>query len=126
MLRPNYLLLGRSIIEAPCGFWDESGNLSKSYAFKKKIVDLFWKKWMKNYFPTLIMRQKWHVNVRNVRKGDIVLVYDQNVLGRDGKTRDMLLRYKINESGKRYVRQRDIQMTRSLHRLVVILLVEEQ
>ena len=78
--------------------------------------------------------------LRNVQKGDIVLVNDQNVLrgewkiaqvvegiqGRDGKTRDVLLRYKINESGKRYVGQRDMQMTRSVHRLVVILPVEEQ
>ena len=69
VLRPNDLLLGRSIIEAPCGFWDESGNLKKSYAFKMKIVDLFWKKWMKNYFPTLIVRQKWHVSVKKCSEG---------------------------------------------------------
>ena len=132
--------MGPSTIEAPCGFWDESGKLNKSYAFKMKVVDLFWKNWMKNYFPTLIVRQKWHVSVRNFQKGDIVLVNDQNVLrgewklaqvvegilGKDGKTRDVLLRYKINEPGKRYVGQRDIQVTRSVHRLVVILPVEEK
>ena len=91
-------------------------------------------------FPTLIVQQKWHVSIRNVQKDDIVLVNDQNVLrgewkitqvvegiqGRDEKTRDVLLRYKINESGKRYVGQRDMQMTRSVHRLVVILPGEEQ
>ncbi len=44
VLRPNGLLLGRSLNEAHCGFWDESGILSKSNAFKTKIVDLFLKK----------------------------------------------------------------------------------
>lgn len=139
VLRPNDLLLGRSTIEAPCGFWEESINTNRTHAFKIKIVDLFWKKWMKNYFPTLIVRQKWHVSKRNVQKGDIVLVNDQNVLrgewklaqvvdathGRDGKTRDVILRYKRNDSGN-YVGQRDMLLTRSVHRLVVILPVEEQ
>ncbi|XP_045109596.1 uncharacterized protein LOC123503684 [Portunus trituberculatus] len=140
VLRPNDLLLGRSTIDAPCGFWNERGEVSRSYAFKIKVIDLFWKKWMKNYFPTLIVRQKWHVSVRNVRKGDIVLVNDHNVLrgewklaevvegipGRDGKIRDVLLRYKINEPGKQYRGQHDKQMVRSVHRLVVLLPVDQQ
>ncbi|XP_068221896.1 uncharacterized protein [Palaemon carinicauda] len=139
VLRPNDLLLGRYTIETPCGFWNERVSFNKSYASKMKIVDLFWNKWMKN-FPTLIVRQKWHVNVRSVMKGDIVLVNDQNALrgewklaqvvegmqGRDGKTRDMILGYKINKFGKRYLGEPDKLMTRSMHRLVVILPVEEQ
>ena len=35
---------------------------------------------MRDYFPTLIVRQKWHVATRNVKLGGVVLVQDSNVV----------------------------------------------
>lgn len=48
--------------------------------FIQKTVDAFWRKWTRDYFPTLLIRQKWHVDCRNLQLGDIVLVKDNNVL----------------------------------------------
>ena len=39
---------------------------------------MFWKRWVKEYLPTLQERQKW-VNQRpNFRVGDVVLIVDDN------------------------------------------------
>ena len=38
------------------------------------IVDVFWKRWIKEYLPTLLNRQKWISKERNFKKGDIVLI----------------------------------------------------
>ena len=95
---------------------------------------------MRDYFPTLIVRQKWHVAKRNLRPGDIVLVQDTNLIkgkwkwakvtvakpGRDGRVRDVTLQYKIQQPGLKYDNQDYMEIKRSVHRLVVLLPVEEQ
>ena len=48
------------------------------------------------------------------------------VPGKDNKVRDVLLRYKAQHKGKEYKGQPDIQLKRSVHKLVVILPVEER
>ena len=77
---------------------------------------------------------------RNLKTGDIVLVQDRKALrgqwklaevleaipGRDGKVRDVTLRYKIQASGKqasssKYKGAPDTVVQRSVHRLVLIL-----
>ena len=76
----------------------------------------------------------------NVRVGDVVLVQDSNSIrgawtlaqviraepGRDGTVRDVDLRYKIIRQGKGYDGDVDKIMSRSVHRLVVLLPIEEQ
>ena len=105
----------------------------------ERIAIGFWKKWHCDYFPTLIVRQKWHVDRRNVSIGDVVIVQDTNSLrgqwklaqvievesSRDGKVRDVTLRYKLKRPGVEYKGQRDVHLKRSVHRLVVLLPVEE-
>ena len=44
----------------------------------QSIVDQFWKVWVKWYFPTLLIRQKWHVDRRNVAVGDVCMLKDSN------------------------------------------------
>lgn len=67
---------------------------------------------MRDYFPTLIIRSKWHVDKRNIKIGDIVLVKDSNLIrghwrlaqvltadpGADGKVRNITLRYKSGQA----------------------------
>ncbi|XP_068236976.1 uncharacterized protein [Palaemon carinicauda] len=107
-----------------------------------RSADAAWqngRKWQRDYFPTLIVRQKWHTDKRNVQPGDIVLIKDTNVVrgkwkmgqvvdtetGRDNKVRDVSIRYKIQRPGK-YKGQSDTVIKRSVHKLVVLLPVEEQ
>ena len=138
-LCPNDLLLGRTSIRAPIGTHLVNEGFKNRLEFMERIVNGFWKKWHRDYFPTLIVRQKWHVDRRNVSIGDVVIVQDTNSLrgqwklaqvievesSRDGKVRDVTLRYKLKRPGVEYKGQRDVHLKRSVHRLVVLLPVEE-
>ena len=139
-LCPNDLILGRNNVRVPHEVFDESSNALKRYQFINQIVDSFWRKWQRDFFPTLLVRQKWHVNTRNVKVGDIVLVQDKNALkgvwklaqiiktsyGSDNMVRNVTLRYKITKSDSNYTGQPDSYMDRSVRSLVIILPIEEQ
>jgi hypothetical protein len=140
-LCPNDLLLGRTNRSAPYGQWfqnNDSGKIRLSAI--NDIVDSFWKKWLKYYFPTLIVRKKWHTERRNVCTGDIVLMQqDSNdykgvwrlaqvceaTKSTDGKVRDVKLRYKQQGPNGTYKGVQDTCVNRSVHKLVLILPVEE-
>ena len=40
-------------------------------------MDLFWKRWVKEYLPILQQRQKWFTPKRNLKENDIVLIDDK-------------------------------------------------
>ena len=138
-LCPNDLLLGRTNIKAPPDMYSKDKNYKYRLEFMERILNSFWKKWHRDFFPTLIIRQKWHVDKRNMCVGDIVLVKDSNAIrgqwrlaqviavesSRDGKVRDVTLRYKLQKPGKMYTGLDDICIKRSVHRLIVLLPVEE-
>ena len=78
-----------------------------------------------------------YVDKRNVSIGDIVLIQDANAIrgqwklaqvhdidsSRDGKVRDVTLRYKLQKSGIGYKGQADMYLKRSVHRLIILLTV---
>lgn len=139
-LSPNDLILGRTNNSAPAGHVDDNTSYSKSFKYTNEIVNTFWRKWMRDFFPTLLVRAKWHTERRNVRQEDIVLVKDSNAVrgswklakvvaatpGSDGKVRNVTLRYKVGQPGSKYEGQRNILIDRAVHNIVVILPVEEQ
>ena len=134
-LSPNDLLLGRTQINPPQGEWSDSSRLASRFLFLQRIITSFWKKWHRDYFASLLIRQKWHHEKRNLRIGDIVIVQEENpvrgtwklaeVIGvqpsTDGRVRDVTLRYKPQLDGNRYKSRPDIIIKRSVHRLVLII-----
>ena len=77
-LSPNSLLLGRSsdrICSGPFGPPDESygdpSTFKTRFLLVQAITEQFWKNWVKLFFPSLVVRQRWHVEKRNLREGDI-------------------------------------------------------
>lgn len=137
---PNDLLLGRASNKVPSGPMVDTTDVKKRFSLIQSIVTSFWRHWMRDYFPTLTIRQKWHTAQRNMKKGDIVLVQDNDMIrgnwklaqvcqaepGRDGKVRDVVLRYKQLNSDSMYEGKRDRLINRSVHRLVLLLPAEDQ
>ena len=79
-LCPNDLLLGRATSRIPGGPFQQHVSSKKRFNFVQSLVDAFWVKMTRFYFPSLIVEQKWHTTSRNVCVGDIVMVQDSNAL----------------------------------------------
>lgn len=79
-LCPNNLLLGRASGRVPSGPFSDNYSPRNRFLFTQKIIDSFWKTWTRDYFPSLMIHQKWHVQKRNLRIGDIVLIRDTNAV----------------------------------------------
>jgi hypothetical protein len=79
-LSPNDLLLGRSTNLIPQGPFDDDTSVKDRYKFTQAILNNFWKRWIREIFPTLVVEPKWHVERRNIVVGDVVLIQDSNAL----------------------------------------------
>ena len=84
-LCPNSFLLGRNSDRGDAGpFRPKNGSFPSSrddqerFKLVQDIVNQFWTVWIRNYFPTLLIRKKWHHRQRNLQKGDICLLQDAN------------------------------------------------
>ena len=78
-LTPNHLLLLRSGPSLPPGFFQKDDIYSrKRWRQIQYLADVFWRRWTKEYLPSLQERQKWNRPRRNFVIGDIVLVADVN------------------------------------------------
>ena len=110
-LSPNDILLGRSSTAVPQGPFRDTANPRHRVEFVQRIVDAFWKVWLRDVFPLLVPRRKWNVDRRNVRVGDIVILADYNAVrgkwwlgrivqvysGDDGKVRTVRVKTKCTE-----------------------------
>jgi hypothetical protein len=76
-LCPNDLLLGRASNLVPQGPFQDT-CYTRRYFFIQQLVESFWRKWTRDYFPGLITQEKWHVARRDVKIDDVVLVKDAN------------------------------------------------
>ena len=55
-----------------------SADPRRRFEFVQMVADNFWKKWIRDYFPSLLIKQKWHIAHRNLKVGDIVLIQDSS------------------------------------------------
>ena len=141
-LCPNDLLLGRATSRIPNGPFDENANARKRFTFVQTIVNTFWKRWNSNYFPSLMLRQKWHTSHRNLKIGDVVLIQDSNLVrgnwklgkvsnvypGADGKVRRVDVQYKnltVSEPTKQYQGKGYVTVQRPVQRLVLLIPIDE-
>ena len=124
----------------PSGIVDQDLSFQDIMDFNDNIVNAFWKKRTRDFWPSLLVRQKWHFERRNMCVGDVVIFQDSNVIknywklgeivvagkSKDGKVRNVSIRYKPRKEGMNYKGLKDIVVTRSAHKVVVILPVEEK
>ena len=142
-LSPNHLLLGRASSRIPSGPFDYTKNQHSRFKFIQQLVDNFWKRWIRFYFPSLLIQAKWHVEKRNVSVGDVVLVQDSNEVrgkwklgivsethpGKDDKVRSVKIQYKNPKNGERcgvYEGHNHITIERPVQKIVVVIPAEER
>ena len=137
-LCPNDLLLGRATTRVPSGPFDSNVTPRKRFRFLQNLVNAFWTKMMKFYFPTLLEQQKWHTSRRNAQRGDIVILQDTNAvrgnwrLGKicevhtssDGTVRRVTVGYKNTDDTPNYNGRPWVNVERAIQRLIVVLPAE--
>lgn len=90
-LTPNHFLLGSSsgVIAPSVLKVDKPQELGRSWSILQKQLDRFWKRWVREYLPTLTKRTKWFAKSRNVQPGELVLIVEDKK--RNGWTRGRIL-----------------------------------
>ena len=141
-LSPNSLLLGRSTARISAGpfqaeqiFTDDPQAAKTRFLLVQAITDQFWKVWLRVYFPTLLVRQKWHVGKRNLMDGDICLMKDSNAFrcewrlcevskvfpDANGCVRNVQVKVKAIQGGSlKYVPTKPIHINRHVNNLLVL------
>lgn len=78
-LTPNYLLLLRSGTALPPGVLNKEDVYShQRWRQVQYLSDVFWRRWLKEYLPSLQERQKWTRPTVNFEVGDVILVVDES------------------------------------------------
>ena len=77
-LTPNHFLLGRPSLNIPI-VEETQYNLRSKWQKVQSCFDLFWKRWIKEYLPTITERAKWRHPIRNIKEGDLVVVGEKDV-----------------------------------------------
>ena len=81
VLNPNMLLLLKKNECDPAGQFDANEDYARrSWRQSQHLSNTFWKRWMRQYLPTLQERKKWNVVRDNIKVGDIVLLCDERIL----------------------------------------------
>ena len=141
-LCPNHLLLGRASNRAPSGPFIGRSKCSHRYLLTENIKDSFWRQWTRDFFPSLLVHQKWHTARRNVKIGDVVIVQDsKQVRGKwklaavsnvfpsdDGLVRKVELKYKNYKPTDPVHKYSGVPYTiieRPVQRLVVIVPIDD-
>ena len=51
-----------------------SEGVKQSWKTSQLLAQEFWKCWRKIYLPTLIPLKKWHIEFKNVKEGELILL----------------------------------------------------
>jgi hypothetical protein len=113
----------------------ESGKkLIKRFENVQQAQQEFWKRWIEEVFPQRLKQSKWRQEKRDLQTGDIVLRKDETAAGQTYKYAKVV---RVHTSADGKVRAADIEYklpgesvfrttTRPIHKLVLVIPVEEQ
>jgi hypothetical protein len=113
----------------------ETGKkLTRRFENVQRTQQEFWKRWIEEVFPERLKQSKWKQDKRDLKVGDVVLRKDETAAGQTCKYAKVV-RVHVSADGK--VRAADIEYklpgesvfrttTRPIHKLVLVVPVEEQ
>ena len=78
-LPPNHIFLGlpQPNIE-PSNCESVEVNYRKKWRVVQAYTNLFWKRWLSEYLPTLSPIPKWRTKEQNFAEGDLVIVWNKD------------------------------------------------
>ena len=112
VLTPEHILIGRSLISVPePDLTDVNDNRLRRWEHVKKMMQVVWRRWTREYFSRLQQRPKWLHDRSEFHVNDLVLIRDERQApltgprgrivklhpGPDGKTRVVTIKTAINE-----------------------------
>ena len=109
-LTPSDLLIVRSSPTVTLGTFSNADMFRRRWRYVQHLVEMFWRRYIREYIPMLQKRVKWTKEKRSLREGDLVMMMDENAPrkqwhkalvieareGRDGKVRSVILRSRGN------------------------------
>ena len=79
-LTPSHFLNIRPTVNLSPEMVNDSDRFSrKRWRQAQLLSNHYWKRWLKEYIPSLQERQKWQKTQRNLQTGELVLIADDNV-----------------------------------------------
>jgi transposase InsO family protein len=77
VLTPNHLLLGTAAGDTRSTTYDPSDvDARRQWKKANGLAEMFWRRWTREYLPTLQRRQKWATATDSVKVGDVVVFCD--------------------------------------------------
>ncbi|XP_037048500.1 uncharacterized protein LOC119082957 [Bradysia coprophila] len=78
-LTPNHFIrLSSNGLKPPCEIELDGAYLRRSWKESQRLTELFWKRFIREYLPSITRRTKWHQKVAPLKVGDLVLIVDEN------------------------------------------------
>lgn len=105
-LTPNHFLLLSSsgVTQTPRMLVNPQQASRNDWNLCRAMVDQFWRRWVREYLPTIARRTKWFEEVKPIEVGDLVIIVDEKIrngwvrgrvveviVGRDGRVRDAVV-----------------------------------
>ncbi|XP_075157943.1 uncharacterized protein LOC142231210 [Haematobia irritans] len=111
-ITPNHFLVGSSSGMKPLSMCDDRGIvLRQNWLTSQQYGNIFWKKWLAEYLPSLTCRSKWHEKPKPLEKGDLVIIVDSS-LPRNVWLRGRVLETRLARDGQ--VRSAKVQTQRGI------------
>ena len=78
-LTPNHFLIRRPSLYHRQGiFMEKKLNSKRKWKVTQTLLEIFWKRFLKEYIPSLTMRMKWNKLNGNFTVNDLVLIQTEN------------------------------------------------
>ena len=78
-LTPNDLLIQGQCYSSSPGVFSKEDIYTRRWRHVQLLADKFWKRWVKEYLPTLQLRSKWKDIKDNLKENDVVIMIDENM-----------------------------------------------
>ena len=122
-LTPAHLLTLRPTDGPPCLTVDQDKYAKKRWKQVQYLADIFWRRWVKEYLPTLQVRSKWTAQQRNLKVDDVVVIVDDK-LPRCSWPMGRVVRVHADERGnvrKAWVKTQNGEVYRPVSKLCMLL-----